>query len=383
MSLVSPVDVVPRDDEDQGTPQLSETQSFSVDGTELVTQEFMVPDQLEQDRIRMEEKVSAANERIEEYRSRKSCSGAMPNGASDFSTKLSLPKFKAVCNSLSPKQKGFVADIGQGSLLGICLEEILRPFVAWIVSNYIASKRMFVFKNGFEFAFNALCVHKVLGTPIGGRRIPSRCSDQFRDVVRIRSCCEGSTPTINELMNMLSSDLEEEDFKRYWMMFTVTAFLCPTTYECASPDYLSALEGPSEEIRSYDWSSGVFQKLSVSMKTFVDCGLQGALYGCLVVPLMTYLDYLDIQVKELASVVPRISVWDSETVSQFEKLDLVSADDGTYGNIPAVDDLKEIQQGLYLELFSAIQPIINNKIANVLQLASHYNDQRFCASEEK
>ncbi|KAM0865808.1 hypothetical protein ACQ4PT_043036 [Festuca glaucescens] len=424
MSSVSPIDVVPRDDEDQGTPQLSETQSFFVDGTKLVTRKFMVPDQLEQDRIRMEEKVSATNERIEEYRSRKSCSGAMPNGASDFSTKLSLPKFKAVCKSLSTKQKGFVADIGQGSLLDICLEEIPRPFVAWIVSNYIASKRMFVFKNGFEFAFNALCVHKVLGTPIGGRRIPSKCSDQFRDVVRIRSCCEGSTPTINELMNMLSSDLEEEDFKRYWMMFTITAFLCPTTYECASPDYLSALEGPSEEIRSYDWSSGVFQKLSVSMKTFIDCGLQGALCGCLVVPLMTYLEYLDIQVKELASVVPRISVWDSETVSQFEKLDLVSAEDGTYGNIPlkdvrrtpfhqsvsstfrigdlhpgletflcsfvkptmhplVVDDLKEIQQGLYFEIFSAIQPIINNKIANVLQLASHYNEQRFCASEDK
>lgn len=49
---------------------------------------------------------------------------------------------------------------------------------------------------------------------------------------------------------------------------------------------------------------------------------------------MTYLEYLDIKVKELASVVPRISVWDSETVSQFEKLDLVSAEDGTYGEIP-------------------------------------------------
>jgi hypothetical protein len=49
----------------------------------------------------------------------------------------------------------------------------------------------------------------------------------------------------------------------------------------------------------------------------------------------------------------------------------------------AVDDLKEIQQGLYNEIFSAIQPIINNKIANVLQLASHYNERRFCASEDK
>ena len=65
-------DAVPCDGEDEVTPQLSETQSFSVDGTELVTQEFMVRDQLEHDRIRMEKKVSAANERIEEHRLRKS-----------------------------------------------------------------------------------------------------------------------------------------------------------------------------------------------------------------------------------------------------------------------------------------------------------------------
>jgi hypothetical protein len=63
---------VPLDGEDEVTPQLSDTQSFSVDGTELVTQEFMVRDQLEQDRIRMEKKVSANNEKIEHHRLRKS-----------------------------------------------------------------------------------------------------------------------------------------------------------------------------------------------------------------------------------------------------------------------------------------------------------------------
>jgi hypothetical protein len=63
---------VPRDGEDGDTPELSETQSFSVDGTELVTQEFMVREQLEQERIRTENKVSAANEKIEEHRLRKS-----------------------------------------------------------------------------------------------------------------------------------------------------------------------------------------------------------------------------------------------------------------------------------------------------------------------
>jgi hypothetical protein len=63
---------VPRDGEDEVTPRLSDTQSFSVDGTEMVTQEFMVRDQLEQERIRMEKKVSANTEKIELHRLRKS-----------------------------------------------------------------------------------------------------------------------------------------------------------------------------------------------------------------------------------------------------------------------------------------------------------------------
>ena len=146
---------------------------------------------------------------------------------------------------------------------------------------------MFEFPNGFSFAFNPLCVHKILGIPIGGRLIPSRCSDQFRDAIRNRTGCEGPTPSINELIKFLGSGLDEEDFKRYWTMFSVTVFLCPSTYDCASPDYLSAVEGPSEEIPSYDWSSVVYHKLIVSFETFLDNKLVGALCGCLVVPLVS------------------------------------------------------------------------------------------------
>ena len=42
-----------------------------------------------------------------------------------------------------------------------------------------------------------------------------------------------------------------------------------------------------------------------------------------------------------------------------------------------------IQQNLYSDIFSAIQPVVNNKIANLLQLASHYNEQNIRSSEMK
>ena len=58
-------------DEMDSTPQLSETQSQSVNGTEIVTQDFMVHDQLETERLRIELKHAAHKKLVEEYRAKK------------------------------------------------------------------------------------------------------------------------------------------------------------------------------------------------------------------------------------------------------------------------------------------------------------------------
>ena len=58
-------------DEMDSTPQPSETQSQSVDGTEIVTQDFMVHDQLETARLRIELKRAAHKKLVEEYRTKK------------------------------------------------------------------------------------------------------------------------------------------------------------------------------------------------------------------------------------------------------------------------------------------------------------------------
>jgi len=59
-------------DQGESTPQLSETQSVSVDGTVVVTQEYMVEEQLERERIRIEEKKLDLDKKVEEFRRRKS-----------------------------------------------------------------------------------------------------------------------------------------------------------------------------------------------------------------------------------------------------------------------------------------------------------------------
>ena len=55
----------------ESPPKLSETQSVSFDGTEVVTQDYMVADQLERERVRLEDKKRALEKSIEEYRRKK------------------------------------------------------------------------------------------------------------------------------------------------------------------------------------------------------------------------------------------------------------------------------------------------------------------------
>ena len=56
----------------ESTPQWSDTPSCSVHSDEVVTQEFMVAEQLERERIRLEEKKLAFEKSVEEYRNKKS-----------------------------------------------------------------------------------------------------------------------------------------------------------------------------------------------------------------------------------------------------------------------------------------------------------------------
>ena len=75
-------------------------------------------------------------------------------------------------------------------------------------------------------------------------------------------------------------------FHWVFVMFAISVFLCPTTYDCVSHDYLAALEGLASNISSYDWSNAITEKLVASLQTFKDKGFTGALCGCLLIPVV-------------------------------------------------------------------------------------------------
>jgi len=71
---------------------------------------------------------------------------------------------------------------------------------------------------------------------------------------------------------------------------------------------------------------------------------------------MTYLDNLNTKAIELSKVVPRISIWDNDTVRLYQKLDMISEEDGTYGGLSVSLLTKGSLLCTFLGLFSK-QPV--------------------------
>ena len=73
------------------------------------------------------------------------------------------------------------------------------------------------------------------------------------------------------------------------MMFAIATLLSPTIYECVNPDLFGSLEGPVSDICMYDWSGAVADKLVLCIERFNEKGCTGALGGCLLVPVVSFI----------------------------------------------------------------------------------------------
>lgn len=141
---------------------------------------------------------------------------------------------------------------------GICL---------WLTKQFDVESRSLQLPNGSKLSITSHSIHQVLGIPNGGTPIGKKCDNSLKKLIADETRCKGKTPTINELKSLLIPDLVGEIFKRIFTLFAIGSFLCPTGYDCISPDYYSAIQFP-ELISSYDWCSAVLDKLTHSIQFY-------------------------------------------------------------------------------------------------------------------
>lgn len=200
----------------------------------------------------------------------------------DFTTKLSIQKFVAVVKSLSHAQRILVRSMGLDDLLDISCDRLPKSVILWVVKFFDVRTRTIHLPNGFSITVSSFMVHRVLGTPIGGKSVPSSCSEANLKFIKEETRCSGQTPSINELMDMFNESLTGDKFKRIFMLFALSCFLCPTSYDHVSPEFYEAVMKP-DDIKLYDWSALILDKLVLSIYKFKKsdntCGV-AALGGC-------------------------------------------------------------------------------------------------------
>jgi hypothetical protein len=202
-----------------------------------------------------------------------------------FTTKLSLPKFIVVSTLLNTNQRDLVQSIGFHHLLDLRCKSIPKGLILWLIQHFDVRTRTVNLPSGSSFILSSLQIHQVLGIPIGGAPLPSFCDESAKKLIRAETKCKGTYPTINELMALITDNLDGDKFKRIFALFTLSALLCPTSNECASPEFFQAVYMP-DKIISYNWSDIVLGKLVSSISKFqqsiMSCST-AALGGCIFV----------------------------------------------------------------------------------------------------
>ncbi|KAJ1254325.1 hypothetical protein BS78_09G046200, partial [Paspalum vaginatum] len=174
-----------------------------------------------------------------------------------YSTRQSISLFISVVKKLTPEQIRLIHEVGFGCLLELNCSFTPKSLVCWIVNKFDSNSKAIVFSNGYCFKLDPSVVHKVLGIPIGGKKIDCKANKEAYSIIKNDCRCLSDSPTVNELVNIITPELTGDSFVRVFLLFALSTFLCPTTHRHASSRYFAPLV-KVDEIASYDWSLFIF-----------------------------------------------------------------------------------------------------------------------------
>ena len=142
-----------------------------------------------------------------------------------------------------------------------------RGLITYIVGKFDTRSRTLVLSDRRGIIVRSFFIHQILGTPIGGMRIGEKIDPELRLMIANLTKCNGRYPTISELEDLVTPVLDGDKFKLVFGMYAMTVFLCPSSHDAVSPDYLHVFRDPSS-ISSFDFSAAVLDKLITSIEAY-------------------------------------------------------------------------------------------------------------------
>ncbi|KAL6653735.1 hypothetical protein ACP70R_008659 [Stipagrostis hirtigluma subsp. patula] len=297
-----------------------------------------------------------------------------------YCTRQSNKLFMSVVKNLSPEQREAISAVGFGHLLELGCSFTPKALVSWIIKNFDSSSNSIVFSNGSNFPLSSAIVHKVLGLPYGGTKIDKKALPHASAFIKRETNCVADTPTIKELVTLISPQLSGPTFVRTFLLFTLSTFLCPTTHRQASPRYFGPLL-EVDKIASYDWSLLVFEWLIDYIRRYQSriaegksCALGGCTFLLVIFILMLNLDcqpgstqkYGRLPVKDLCMtpfVQPVVSIHGDEVVNHICFDESISEIRESTRR-----KLSNLSHKLQLSVFEAIKPVVASYAAQYVRI---------------
>ena len=179
-------------------------------------------------------------------------------------------KLMQVISNLSDEQKKIVKEINFSSILHLSCSSVPRNLFLWLAEHFETASNTVNLPHGFSFSLNSSVVHKVLGIPHTSRQIQCSTTEDSYQFMKSQFKSDGRTPSVDELVAIISPDISGDHFARAFMLLVLSSFLCPNKRNMASSKYYSSLVSVPE-IKEFDWCSLVLQWLTSSIRKFQNC----------------------------------------------------------------------------------------------------------------
>ncbi|KAI8549297.1 hypothetical protein RHMOL_Rhmol06G0014800 [Rhododendron molle] len=265
-----------------------------------------------------------------------------------------LPVFRSRCSpkavvklneSLNKEQRTAVEIVGFGSMLTLQCEILKREFISKLVHHFNPKNKTLEFGRMKVYSITPADVGKELGLPLGTVPVPTNCEDFHYEHIRALFAKEDEQlkrgVTFGMMKEVFESGAADAKFQTSYVLFVLSALLCPTTKDVASTKFYAAVHDLTK-ISSYAWPQFVLDWLVKVITKFKNRDMKDVdekkdapgVSGCVLLLLLIYFDKEDMGMNVGSLGVPLIQSWTTnlimERIAKEENLDLVDPISGQF-----------------------------------------------------
>ncbi|KAI8555102.1 hypothetical protein RHMOL_Rhmol05G0148300 [Rhododendron molle] len=265
-----------------------------------------------------------------------------------------LPVFWSRCSpkavvklneSLNKEQRTAVEIVGFGSMLTLQCEILKREFISKLVHHFNPKNKTLEFGRMKVYSITPTDVGKALGLPLGTVPVPTNCEDFHYEHIRAMFAKEDEQlkrgVTFGMMKEVFESGAADAKFQTSYVLFVLSALLCPTTKDVASTKFYAAVHDLTK-ISSYAWPQFVLDWLVKVITKFKNRDMKDVdekkdapgVSGCVLLLLLIYFDKEDMGMNVGSLGVPLIQSWTTnlimERIAKEENLDLVDPISGQF-----------------------------------------------------